>query len=869
MSVTVTGSKYGALAISSISNVNRVQVGTTPFVSGDFVATAHGGRIVGLWSASAAAFKGIAWVRRWISTSVLELERPFIDPCTGAVVTQAVGDVAHVSKNWTEIATTGIAVDGDRVTVTDSINWGTEGVKDSICFYDEHRHVRFNQLSIVNFVHGGLVCQGHLEDYASSRISGGCSWSYATTVASWNFIRSSSVSSGNASFLFYGGAMYNYDAAPSYSYVGAQPSNDYASFVMDSVRVYGVDIVSKSNGGVWTDGTRHVVKNCTNVCGNGSNSILFRWANGVAEGNSFKFTRYNSLPLSVFGSDSVGTFTIGSPADSRIIIGDAGDANALWRIGGNGAQTINYTNVVTVTQLLINSGGSQTQSFKFKDTLSNLVTGSVCAIELNSDRSIVDSVLSSSASWAGVVDWDNLVVTSRTGGYPKGPWTYGIKKYGYAPVSAGISATTVDFGAAGTATNVTWSQAVVQSPDINITLSLAAAQALTTLTTLDQVYDAVIAWGTASVARIQVPSLGAYPVSADGSAIDFGAYDIVFDDTAATTVAIVGNTITLKSAAMQPGVKFVRIITTGTVSITDTEVIGTSYTDSTGTIVPLLVTGTRAGTKVRIVRTDTEAELAIGTAGASGFLASIAYTTDLTIRADTVYVNGLDAEKEASAVGSLTISGATLTIVQTPCSIYEGNAVDGSTVTGITLDDINIEADADELDNELTVQEFYAWYKYQLMSDAGIRAIYGAVAAPSSKRYTINVGISDLHIHNIDVVNTLMITGGVIERSDGTSIRKAGPTATHGSIEMLPQEVYVADNSTPAEIAAAVGTHEISTGWSNDRVLRKLAALSVSKTSGNSPSGGTVVFRNLDDTGNEMSATVDANGNRTAVTQGP
>jgi hypothetical protein len=72
-----------------------------------------------------------------------------------------------------------------------------------------------------------------------------------------------------------------------------------------------------------------------------------------------------------------------------------------------------------------------------------------------------------------------------------------------------------------------------------------------------------------------------------------------------------------------------------------------------------------------------------------------------------------------------------------------------------------------------------------------------------------------------------------------------------------------------SDVPAAVGAGEVATGWSRDRVLRKLGALAVAKTSGNAPIGGTVVFRNLGDTADEMSATVDANGNRTAVSQGP
>jgi len=128
-------------------------------------------------------------------------------------------------------------------------------------------------------------------------------------------------------------------------------------------------------------------------------------------------------------------------------------------------------------------------------------------------------------------------------------------------------------------------------------------------------------------------------------------------------------------------------------------------------------------------------------------------------------------------------------VTQVPCPIYEGNGIDGADVD-LVLDGPNIEADADELDNELTVQEFYAWYKWMLMDDDGMRLIFGAVTPQSSRKYIINAAIAPLKVHNKDTTHTLMITGGVLQRSDGASIRKDGDPAVYGSIEMLPDDVY-------------------------------------------------------------------------------
>ena len=151
----------------------------------------------------------------------------------------------------------------------------------------------------------------------------------------------------------------------------------------------------------------------------------------------------------------------------------------------------------------------------------------------------------------------------------------------------------------------------------------------------------------------------------------------------------------------------------------------------------------------------------------------------------------------------MTNLGAAITVTQIPANIYESNAIDGSTVTGLTLDAPNIEIDADEVDNVLSVQEIYAWYLYTLMSDAGIRTIFGGIDPVNTSKYIVDVAVADIKIHNIDIMNTLMITGGFIVRSDGTSIRKGGSTATYGSIEMVPDEVYTTETGvsglTPTE----------------------------------------------------------------------
>lgn len=87
MPVTITGGKY-ALATVSAATETTVTVSAATFVSGDFGKNA---RIIGVWT-SAGVFRGMAYIRRFVSTTQLELEAAVFDPVTGETVTVVAGD---------------------------------------------------------------------------------------------------------------------------------------------------------------------------------------------------------------------------------------------------------------------------------------------------------------------------------------------------------------------------------------------------------------------------------------------------------------------------------------------------------------------------------------------------------------------------------------------------------------------------------------------------------------------------------------------------------------------------------------------------------------------------------------------------------
>lgn len=402
----------------------------------------------------------------------------------------------------------------------------------------------------------------------------------------------------------------------------------------------------------------------------------------------------------------------------------------------------------------------------------------------NGAGTAVDNTTSNTSSFARYVATIKTFLLNSGGnkawaiGTAYGPYEEGVCCYGYQPVTMPLPL--------ATSSNLT----LTLLDDLNITEPVrSTVQAYTSLANLDQFYDSYKSWLVTNFAT-PWPTFGAQKVNGSGTTLDCGDANVVVDGTAAAAFAAnTGtNTITIKASILYAGTKFAKLVTNGTISFVNGATAGPAlvYADATATSVPIVVGGIRSGTKCRLVRTDTEAELAIGTAGASGFVTRTAWTTDLPIRADSTYTSGLDCEQEASALGTLTANGALLTVVQEPCTVYETNGLVGADVTGLVLDAPNVEADADEFDNRMAVQEFYAWYKYTLMSDAGIRTLFGAITAENAHKYRVNASKCPLKIDQKDLVNTLLFTGGLIYRDDGESIRLAGS----GSIEMIPTDVF-------------------------------------------------------------------------------
>ena len=589
---TITGGKYAVASLSAV-NTRTLAVTTTPFVSGDFLVQ----RIVGLWNSAGTTFKGMAYVRRFLTTSTLELNAPFFDPATGNEVAQVVGDTVLVSKNFTESVAAGLAVSGGAVTLTDSLILGTASQSQSLCFYDEAKVINSSVGGSILAIQaaGGLAVLGQLQSYADRRTGKSCSI-FFNGASSYGVVMTNAA----AVWCMFGGSIEGTGGSWNGGYGGTSPNLQLWMNVVN-----GREFISPGAGGNWTNPARQMLINCSVIAG----GIAVRWGNGSILGGAFRMPAFAASPFALFGSDTAGTYSIGAPSGTRLTANLDGKPSgttgvpALWRSSLVVAQTLTFTNVLSYDRRAISGSGANhtaaTQNFYFSDTYTNLVPETV-GVVLNGSG-IAASTASVSGSWSPSLLHETWSGVAKTATY--GPWTFGLKAYGYRAASGAFSTSQVQLEGTLTADNVAFggvvNQTLLEPP---VTLSKTAALALSAIVTLDHLYDAAMAWSVSSVANAQYPTLGSYPIGANGKSLNLGALNLVIDANAASAFAVntAANTVTIKSSVLAVGANFKTLATTGNVTFLNGATTNVIYSSASGNSGSVELTNLTAGSSVLI-----------------------------------------------------------------------------------------------------------------------------------------------------------------------------------------------------------------------------------------------------------------------------
>ena len=112
----------------------------------------------------------------------------------------------------------------------------------------------------------------------------------------------------------------------------------------------------------------------------------------------------------------------------------------------------------------------------------------------------------------------------------------------------------------------------------------------------------------------------------------------------------------------------------------------------------MVITGLVANSRVRVNNETDNIELYNSVVAGTSVTIPSFWTTDKTLDVRVTNVIGLTAYLPYQAAGSLTATGASFLIAQELDTVYNTNAINGSTVTEFSADYPNVQVDIDDGD---------------------------------------------------------------------------------------------------------------------------------------------------------------------------
>ena len=269
-----------------------------------------------------------------------------------------------------------------------------------------------------------------------------------------------------------------------------------------------------------------------------------------------------------------------------------------------------------------------------------------------------------------------------------------------------------------------------------------------------------------------------------------------------TGVTITGNLTYDTSAPFGINITMTNCVITGTISNLGTADVLITKVNTTIGALGARVTAQQfatvsapnllAGSRVRVYNTTDNVEMYNDVLASAGFSQAFIYTSNKNITLTATYVNGATAKLGVSASGIFSASGATFLNTQTDDTVYDGYAIDGSTVTGFTPDyvndDVNLSMAGDFLGADL-----YAWWVYNQSTEDGIRNFFGGITALDPGNLRINTSTISLFLDN-STANFIYQNDSIrIFRSDGVYPARTITTGGGGIAVNWNSNVYVGE----------------------------------------------------------------------------
>jgi len=289
------------------------------------------------------------------------------------------------------------------------------------------------------------------------------------------------------------------------------------------------------------------------------------------------------------------------------------------------------------------------------------------------------------------------------------------------------------------------------------------------------------------------------------------------------------------------------------------------------------ITGIVSGSRVRIYNetktTETYNDVP-GTSYAVSYTNGTTYDTNDVIKIYITQTSGTTAQLPFTTTVVASSTGWSALAEQVSDDVYDGYGLNGSSYTGkFSADYANEEVDVIVASN-FGMKEMYSWWCYNLTTSQGIADFFGGITAQDAANIRINNSVLSMYLDNTTTTNIYQTDNIRIYRTDEAYPVK-NPTSGGGGIDVVWRDrVYIAETGVSGLTASestqlfaastfdpAVDVVEGSETWQESMKLVRAEAAGKVAVSGN-----TVTFRDAADTKDRIAATVDDQGQRTAIT---
>lgn len=210
-----------------------------------------------------------------------------------------------------------------------------------------------------------------------------------------------------------------------------------------------------------------------------------------------------------------------------------------------------------------------------------------------------------------------------------------------------------------------------------------------------------------------------------------------------------------------------------------------------------------SGTRVQIYNLDTSQEIFNGVVGSTTLTVSTEFISDFNCRFRLMHNSGVSATMWMEFSEVITIEGLTRKIVQVADAIYSANAIDGSAVTGIIINDSSLLVEID--DGMLSWADIYAYETYWLSTEEGIRDEDRFMVAVDQANYKLY----QFKIKNVSSPSTPLVISGGYAYDGGTGyaidlLDTSGGTIFTSPDRVVPFAISGGVPVTPAQLVAAI-----------------------------------------------------------------